>query len=115
MKSILQSNCLRYATFLLVCCSLIIAQPPIIQPTSFKMKTVTIEECTVNSALRSQVANKVEESLNSSVVNSSQFCEVGISITTGSFLPPIQYGMARAALAPVPAVDSTTLHGSVSS
>ena len=68
MKRKLQPNCLRYATFLLVRCSLIAAQPPIVQPTSFKMKTVTIEECTVNSALRSQVANKVKESLNSSVL-----------------------------------------------
>ena len=30
-------------------------------------------------------------------------------------LPAIHYGMARAVLAPVPAVNSITLHGSVSS
>ena len=68
MKSNLQTNHPGYTTFVLVCCSLIAAQPPI-KPASFKMKIVDNNGvCTLNNVLRSQVANIVEESLNSSIL-----------------------------------------------
>ena len=54
-----------------MCCSLIATQPPIIQPAGIKIKVATVgnnEESSLNSALHSQVTNKLEESLNSSVL-----------------------------------------------
>ena len=59
-----------YVTFLLISCSLLkaTAQPPI-QPASIEMKIVENNGiCTLNSALRSQVANTVEESFNHSIL-----------------------------------------------
>ena len=72
-ESNLQSNYLRY--YALVCCSLIAAQPPIIQPANtayIEMNIVTIENnegfIPINSALGSQVANEAKDSFNSSII-----------------------------------------------
>ena len=43
------------------------------------------------------------------------FVKLAYVIVTALLLPTIHSGMVRAVLAPVPAVNSTTLHGSVSS
>ena len=68
MKGNLQSSCLQYATFALVCCSLIAAQPPI-QPVSIRMKIANNNGvCTLNNALRSQVANETEEIVKSNIL-----------------------------------------------
>ena len=43
------------------------------------------------------------------------FVKLAYVIVTALLLPTIHSGMVRAVLAPMPAVNSTTLHGSVSS
>ena len=63
------SNHPHYAIFILVCCNTIAAQLPIIQPASIEMKIADNNgACTLNSALHSQVANKVEKTFNSSIL-----------------------------------------------
>ena len=61
---------LRYATVMVVvCCRVIAAQPPV-KPASIEMKRVDNNGgCTPSSALHSQVANEVEEILNTSILS----------------------------------------------
>ena len=68
MKGNFRSNCLLYVTFLFAHCSLIAAQPPI-QPASIEITVVDSNGvCTLNNTLHSQVENKVDEILNSSIL-----------------------------------------------
>ena len=108
-----------YCATLLLACSLTICTPQIqLQPANIDLKvsqTVNAGTCISCELLHSQLQNDVEEILNSSIipqffVKLEQVLQV---IQVSSRV--IHYGMARVALALVPAVNSTIPHGSVSS
>ena len=63
------SNHLRYATAMIVVCCSVIAAQPLIKPASIEMKGVDNNRgCTLDSALHSQLANEVEETFNTSIL-----------------------------------------------
>ena len=71
MKGKLQLNHSMYFTFLLACCIVTAAQPPIIQPAGIEIKVTDNAcngVCTLNNTLHSQVQNKIDEILNRSII-----------------------------------------------
>ena len=70
MKGKIRSTYSLYITFLLAHCIVTAAQlPPIIQPASIEIKVIDNNGvCTLNNTLHSQVANKVDEILHSSIL-----------------------------------------------
>ena len=86
---------------------------------AFRLHLVTLE-ITFGHLLRQEMAKIPvlvldQEMLHPCLSVGTTFVKLAYVIVKALLLPTIHSGMARAVLIPVPAVNSTTLHGSVSS